>query len=144
MGSRQIVWALLKGVAITPLGGLIGTLTCLLTFGAGSRLADVEFVLAYGTVVGSLFAAPATIGIFPLLYAVWPQRTRRAFIYVMGLSALSGLVSPFVYMWQMDPRWMIMEPFHIILAATGMFSAMILAPLYFHWTRRPATIGVRP
>jgi hypothetical protein len=82
---------------------------------------------------------PATIGLFPLLYAIWPKRTRFAFIYVMIVSAIGGFFSPFLYM--CDPPSKILEPFHIFIGIIGMTSAAMLAPLYFQCTRRPGTIS---
>jgi hypothetical protein len=136
MSQRRMVAAFLKGVAITPLGGLLGTVIAVLTFRpTGSSLV---FMMQYGAVIGSLFAAPATIGLFPVLYAIWPKRTWSAFIYVVGLSAIGGFFSPFLYLG--DPPSMILEPLHIFIGTIGMVSAAILAPLYFQWTRRPDTI----
>ena len=73
MSQRHIVSAFLKGVAVTPLGSVIGTVIAfaLLTPDAG----DLGFVLTYGVAIGCLFAAPATIVLFPVLYAIWPKRT---------------------------------------------------------------------
>jgi hypothetical protein len=136
MNRRRIVSAFLKGVAITPLGGLIGTVIAVLTFRPTGD--SLVFMMQYGTVIGSLFAAPATIGLFPVLYVIWPKRAWSTFIYVIGLSAFGGFFSPFLYLG--DPPSMILEPLHIILGIIGMISAAILAPLYFRWTRRPGTI----
>jgi hypothetical protein len=141
LSQRHIVPAFLKGAAITPLGGLIGSLIALLAFGSGISLGDLVFLLAFGTAIGSLFAAPATMGLFPVLYAIWPTRTMRAFICVLPLSALGGFLSPFAYMGETDLRSMILEPMHTVVGMIGMVSAMILTPLYFRWTRRPATAG---
>ena len=137
MSQRHIVAALLKGVAITPLGGLIGTVIAVVVFvPTGSHLV---FMIAYGTAIGSLFAAPATIGLFPVLYAIWPKRTWSAFTYIMILSTLGGFFSPFPYLGVLPS--MTLDPMSIILGIIGMASAALLAPLYFHWTRRSGAIG---
>jgi hypothetical protein len=137
MSQRHIVSAFLKGVAVTPLGSVIGTVIALalLTPDAG----DLGFVLTYGVVIGCLFAAPATIVLFPVLYAIWPKRTWSAFIYVMIFSAIGGFFSPLFYL--REPPSMILDSFQNFLGLIGMVSAAVLAPLYFHWTRRPGTIG---
>jgi hypothetical protein len=137
MSQRHMVSAFLKGVAVTPLGGLIGTVIAIVVLAPDGS--GFGFLLTYGAVTGALFAAPATIGLFPVLYAIWPKRTRSAFIYVMILSAIGGFFSPFLYLG--DPPSMILEPLHIFIGSIGMASAAVLAPLYFHWTRRPGAIG---
>lgn len=140
MSQRHIVSAFLKGVAVTPLGGVIGTVIALVLLAPiGS---DLGFLLAYGTVIGSLFAAPATIGLFPLLYVIWPKRSWSAFGYVMILSTIGGFLSPFLYL--REPPSMILDSLQDFIAIIGMIAALILAPLYFHWTRRPAMNGKAP
>ena len=137
MSQRHIILAFLKGVAVTPLGGVIGTVVTLVVLGPNGS--DLGFVLTYGVVIGCLFAAPATIGLFPVLYAIWPKRTWPAFIYVMILSIIGGFFSPLLYL--REPPSTTLDSVESFLGLIGMISAAVLAPLYFHWTRRPATIG---
>jgi hypothetical protein len=145
MSQRRILSAFLKGVAITPLGGVIGMMIALFAFGALTTPGDdLTFMVVYGTFIGSLFAAPATIVMFPALYAIWPKRTMNAFVWVMGLSAAGGFFSPAAYMLKLYPTSMILEPLHVITGIIGMISAAILAPLYFHWTRRPEKLSEPP
>lgn len=150
MGQRHMVSALLKGAAVTPLGGLIGTLIAIispfLVDPLGALSGHGPFLLGgvsagdlfAGALFGTLFAAPATIGVFPALYAIWPHRTRSAFLRVMILSALGGFFSPLVYL---RPASSIFEFDNLFFETIGMASAIVLAPLYFWWTRRGRSAG---
>ena len=137
---RRMISAFLKGLAVTPVAGFIGTVIAILALSLEQAPTrdTLTFMLIYGTAIGSLFAAPATIGLFPVLYAIWPKRTRSAFAYVMGLSVVGGFFSPFLYLEVPPP--MFLDSLNLFIGGIGMISAAILTPWYFHWTRRPVTI----
>lgn len=136
--STVVRWALPfpLGILLTPFAAFAGTLGTMALSGMSycflspSSVSCTDF-LAAGLLFGSMFAAPCTALLIPLLYILWGSRTRlwlfAAVCAVIGVVTMQGWESVSRFM---NPRQLVLPGPDPFLAA-AMVAAFVFAVAYF-------------
>jgi hypothetical protein len=130
---------------LTPVYGMMGS--CILAagvnkgFGAYGSLSGAILMSIFGaSTLGSLFAAPVTLLIWPLLRPIWAHRKLTNFFLLLVCSLLGAFLWPTLAVWGLDT-------FHrldnaLALGGLGAFSALVTTPAYYFATHGKRRIGL--
>jgi hypothetical protein len=129
---RKVGWALF----LTPIAGCVGALPLIAPLHASGPF--LVFALLGALTFGSMFAAPVTLIVLPVVRCLLPGRNGFS-LFVLALSGLVfGFLSPaaITFLWQKSSSFVRMESV-LALGALGAGSGLIMAFVWFYLTRPP-------